>query len=436
VAGNGGLAPRKGQGRAVAAKNGKVARKRGSNDALPPEHARALHDLELHQLELETQNHALREWHHALEESRARYAELYDHSPVGHLTLDHDGFVRELNLATAALLEKQRRIVVDRPLRLFVTDESRARLDAHLRAIRAARRPITVELNLVTADRSLRTVELISAPPPEGSSLATFHSAMIDVSARRSDALLRDELLKAEQEARAQAERLNHVKQEFLSLVSHELRSPLAPMRMWVRALRAGGAGETLRQRAVEALDLCITVQAAMIDDLIDVARGQKGSLRVDRRPMDLQPVVAAAVETFTPAAAAKQITLQLEVDADPVSVSGDETRLQQIVTNLLSNAITFTNEAGHVTVTLHRRDDRVELCVTDDGRGLDDRQLARIFEPFQVGGGPMTITRSGLGLGLAVVRHLVERHDGTVLAESLGPGRGSRFLVTLPILP
>jgi PAS domain S-box-containing protein len=436
TSGGGSTGPRKGAARAGGA--GKAARKRGTNDAFAPDQSRAVHELELHQLELETQNRALREWHHALEESRARYADIYDHSPVGHLTLDAGGFVRELNLATAALLEKERRVVVDRPLRVFVTPESRDRLDVHLRAVRAAQRPTTVELSVVRADRSLRTVEVISAPPPEagvaGQAEGTFYSAMIDVSARRSDVQLRDEILKTEHEARVQAERLNHVKQEFLSLVSHELRSPLSPMRMWVRALRAGGAADTLRQRAVDALDTCITVQAAMIDDLIDVARGQLGTLRVERRPVDLRSVVSAAVETFAPLAAAKHILLGLRVDPGPLVVSGDETRLRQILTNLLSNAISFTGEAGEVTVTLRRRGDQVELEIHDDGRGMDERQLARIFEPLEVGDGPLSMTRGGLGLGLAVVRHLVERHDGKVVAESLGAGRGSRFVVTLPI--
>jgi PAS domain S-box-containing protein len=429
--------PRKARARVVAA-GAKTARKHGSNDALPPEQRHAVHELELHQLELETQNRALREWHVALEESRTRYVDLYDHSPVGHVTLDRQGFVRQLNLATAALLEKERRIVVNRPLRLFVTPESRDRLDAHLRVVRAAQRPTTVELTVVTADRGLRTVELISSPPQPalaGDAAGTFHSAMIDVSARRSDVQLRDEILKTEHDARVEAERLNHVKQEFLSLVSHELRSPLSPMRMWVRALRAGGAGEALRQRAVDALDTCITVQAAMIDDLIDVARGQQGKLRVERRPVDLQSVVGAAAETFAPAAAAKHIAIDLQVDPGPVVVAGDETRLQQIVTNLLSNAITFTSEAGHVTITLRRQGAEIELGIHDDGRGLDERQLARIFEPLHLGDGLFSVGRGGLGLGLAVVRHLVERHDGKVTAESLGEGRGSRFVVTLPIL-
>jgi signal transduction histidine kinase/ActR/RegA family two-component response regulator len=409
--------------------------------AVLEEHRRLVHELEVHQIELELQNRALREAQGLLEESRARYAELYDYAPIGHVTLDRSGVIRELNLTCAALLGKERRFLHEHPLRPLLAPRSRRALDAHLRACFKSPHPLNVELAIPLPNEDFRIVDLVSVPPaPHAGATGnersrTLHCAMIDVSERKRDERRQVELLEREREARVLAESANRIKQEFLAVVSHELRTPLAPMMMWVKALRAGGISDSLRARAVEALDTCLKVEAAMIDDLVDVARGQHGKLRIERRPIDMQSVVGAAIEALAPSAAAKQIAVTLEVDATPAWVTGDPTRLQQVIGNLLSNAIKFTREAGHVDLTLRTLGANVVLTVRDDGEGIHPTLLDGIFEPFRQHDNTAPRRHGGLGLGLTIVRQLVNQHEGKVEAASAGPGRGACFTVTLPCL-
>jgi PAS domain S-box-containing protein len=396
---------------------------------------RLLYELEVHKVELEMQNEALREDRELLEKSQTRYAELYELAPVGHLTLDRSGSVQELNIACAALLGKERTFLRGKLLRVRVAPGCRARLDAHIRACFLSQGPLSVELMVPLAGGGFRAVELVSAPAPPvaGETFPTFHSVLIDVSARKRDDERRDRQLRHEHEARVLAESVNRAKEDFLTVVSHELRTPLIPMMMWVRALRAGGMNETLRRRAIEAIDECLGAEVAMIDDLVDVARGRHGKLRIDQRLLDLQPIVSAAVEAIAPSAAAKQIELTMEVDAAPAWVTGDPVRLRQVVGNLLSNAVKFTREAGHVGVSLHAHVDDVVLTVRDDGEGIEAELLGGVFEPFRQFDQGTARRHGGLGLGLTIVRQLVEEHDGRVTAESAGPGRGSCFTVALP---
>jgi PAS domain S-box-containing protein len=398
------------------------------------EHQRMIHELEIHKIELEMQNQALREDREQLEKSRARYAELYDFAPVGHLTLDISGTITELNFACAELLGKTRGSAHSRPLRAFVAPQSREALDAHVRACGASDAPLVVELVVPVTGGGFRAVELVSARAPDGAKGSTaVHSVMTDVSDRKRDNERRDQLLRHEREARIVAEEVNRAKEDFLAVVSHELRTPLVPMIMWIKALRAGGMNDTLRQRAVEAIDTCLQVEVAMIDDLVDVARGQHGKLRVQQVPVDLQPITAAAIEAIAPSAANKRIELKLSVDPEPVWVAGDPMRLRQIVTNLLSNAVKFTREAGHVDVSLHTVGQEVVLTVRDDGEGIEESLLGDIFQPFRQHGMGTARRHGGLGLGLAIVHQLVGQHHGFVIAESEGKDRGACFTVTLP---
>jgi signal transduction histidine kinase/ActR/RegA family two-component response regulator len=333
------------------------------------------------------------------------------------------------------LLGKERGFVRGRSLRTLVAPQSRSRLDAHVRACFESDRPLSVELMVPLAGGEFRAIELVSVPPRPvaGEVFPIFHSVMIDVSARKRNDERREQQLQDEREARVLAEGVNRAKEAFLAVVSHELRTPLIPMMMWIRALRAGGMNDALRRRAIEAIDECLAAEVAMIDDLVDVARGRHGKLRVERSPLDLQPIVGAAVEAIAASAAAKQIELKLEVDAAAAWVVGDSVRLRQIVGNLLSNAVKFTREAGHVAVSLHGRGDDIVLTVRDDGEGIDAELLNYVFEPFHQYDLGTARRHGGLGLGLAIVRQLVEQHDGRVTAESAGRGRGSCFIVALP---
>ena len=238
----------------------------------------------------------------------------------------------------------------------------------------------------------------------------------------------------AEGRARAAAEAASRAKDAFLATVSHELRTPLSPILAWSRMLRQGTLGEEKARRALEAIERCARSQAQLVEDLLDVSRIITGKLRLDVRPVPLAPVVQAAVEVVRPAAEAKGLELQVVLDAEFGTVTGDPERLKQVVWNLASNAVKFTPTGGQVEVRLARVDGRVEIRVSDTGQGIPPDFLPQIFQRFEQADSTSTRAHGGLGLGLAIVRHIVELHGGTVHAESPGEGQGAVFTVALPL--
>jgi signal transduction histidine kinase/ActR/RegA family two-component response regulator len=241
-----------------------------------------------------------------------------------------------------------------------------------------------------------------------------------------------EQLLADEQSARLAAEAANRVKDEFLATVSHELRTPLTPILGWVRQLRDGGLSPAEERVALGTIERAGSSLVQLIDDLLDVSRITSGKLRLQPRPVEIVRVVAAAIEPMRPAAAAKGITLDVST-VEGLTVAGDPERLQQIVWNLVSNAIKFTDSGGRVKVDVSRVDAEVEIRVSDTGQGISEELLPHVFERFWQADGSSTRTFGGLGLGLAIVRHLVELHGGTVHAGSPGVGLGSIFRVRLP---
>ncbi len=242
-------------------------------------------------------------------------------------------------------------------------------------------------------------------------------------------------LLLREQEARAQLEEANRSKDEFLATVSHELRTPLNAILGWTRMLRTGVLhGEEKLQRALETIERNARAQTQLVDDILDVSRIIAGKLRVQVRHIDLRGVILAATDAVRPAAEAKQVELALDLRDEASDFHGDPDRLQQVVWNLLSNAIKFTPGRGRVVVELRRSNGHVEIAVSDTGIGIAHDFLPHVFDRFRQADSSSTRTQGGLGLGLAIVRHLVEVHGGTVGAESEGEGKGARFTVRLPV--
>ena len=227
----------------------------------------------------------------------------------------------------------------------------------------------------------------------------------------------------------------NRIKDEFLAILSHELRTPLNAVLGWAHMLRAGTIAPNVQHRALDALERNAKLQAQLVDDLLDVSRIMSGKLRIDSAPVDLAMVIAEAVDDVGPAAATRQLTLSVQVDADArVIVTGDDHRLQQIVSNLLVNAVKFTPANGRIDVELRHSAAVAEIIVRDSGEGIDPAFLPHVFDRFRQADSTRARKHGGLGLGLAIVRHLADAHGGTVSADSDGPGTGATFVVRLPI--
>ncbi len=241
-------------------------------------------------------------------------------------------------------------------------------------------------------------------------------------------------LYEAEQRARSQAERANRAKDEFLATLSHELRTPLNAMLGWVRLLRSGTLDEATARRGLEVVDRNVNHQAKLITDLLDISRIISGKLTLDMAVVDLAAIVASVVDAMRPSAEEKAVAVRSILTPGAVPINGDAERLRQVVANLLSNAVKFTPRGGHVTVRLERIGNRARLAVRDTGKGISRDFLPHIFERFRQADASSTRSEAGLGLGLTIVRHLVELHDGSVTAASAGEGKGATFTVDLPV--
>ena len=244
----------------------------------------------------------------------------------------------------------------------------------------------------------------------------------------------RGELLARERKARREAEAASQAKDEFLAVVSHELRTPLNTLRLWAGVLRNGPRDAQTIARAVDTIDRSAILQARLIEDLLDVSRIVSGRFRLAIERVDLAEIIGPAIETVRAAAENKTITLTTALDPAARSVLGDATRLQQVVWNLLSNAVRFTPAGGRVTVGLRRVGAEAELTVTDTGRGMAPGLLPRVFDRFRQGESGTMRSHGGLGLGLSIARQIVELHGGTIRADSQGEGRGATFTVCLPV--
>lgn len=259
---------------------------------------------------------------------------------------------------------------------------------------------------------------------------------VLDISERKTAEFERDRLLVAEQKARTTAEAANRMKDEFLAVLSHELRSPLNAMLGWLTLMRTKKFDAATTARALETVERNARAQAQLVEDLLDVSRIIQGKLRLNVRAVDLLPVISAAIDTVRPAALAKNIRLQPVLDPAADPVFGDSDRLQQIVWNLLSNAIKFTPKGGRVQIRLERVESYVEIVVADTGEGINPDFLPYVFDRFRQADSSITRSFGGLGLGLSIVRNLVDLHGGSVRVESPGEGQGTTFTVKFPISP
>jgi signal transduction histidine kinase len=300
----------------------------------------------------------------------------------------------------------------------------------------------TAATNLI---RDLGNVTLLERPAPTRSVVSAVRTA---IRSRQRQYQIRDQmeairiaqnerqkLLESERAARQEAERAGRIKDEFLATLSHELRTPLNAIFGWTQLIKMNPSDSEAISEGINVIDRNVRLQTELIEDLLDMSRIISGKVRLDMRRVQLPNVIDSALDSAMPALSAKNIRLEKVIASDVEYVSGDPGRLQQVLWNLLTNAIKFTPKGGKIQVLAHRVASRVEISVTDTGEGIAPEFLSQLFERFAQADASTTRNHGGLGLGLSIVRHLVEMHGGTIRAESPGVGQGATFVVSLPIL-
>ena len=367
-------------------------------------------------------------------EDRARVAGVqleatFDAISEGVCLLDSHGVVRRCNNALVTLAGRPATEIVGRPWADLVTTwlgATIATLPERLERDRAqADVPVGEQWLQVTADR---------VPRGNGPRTGTV-CTVSDITDRKRRDEQNTMLLARERAARNEAEAANRSKDEFLAVLSHELRTPLTAILGWVRTLRLRPAEGAALAHGLEVIERNTRMQAQLIEDLLDVSRIIAGKLTLERKPLPITAVVEAALEGVRGAADAHGVSLGVSVEEPGLRVEADAARLQQVFANLLSNAVKFTPGGGRVDVEVRRRADTVVVTVRDTGRGIPAEFLPHVFDRFRQADAGITRTKGGLGLGLAIVRHLVELHGGTVAAESAGEDQGASFSVALPAL-
>jgi PAS domain S-box-containing protein len=375
----------------------------------------------------------------AVRQSEARKTAMLESALDAVITIDQTGIILECNPAAEQTFGLARTEMIGKEMaELLIPPHMRA---AHRQGLAhylaTGEGPLLgkrVEVPALHATRGEFSIEVsITRIPLDGAPMFTAY--VRDITERKRAEEERARLLARERAARADAESANRMKDEFLASVSHELRTPLSAILAWSGLLRTGRLDAATSGRALETIERSTKLQAQLIGDLLDISRIVTGKLRLNVRPIELGPIVEAAIEAVRPAAEAKAIRIEPPREATVGPISGDPDRVQQILWNLLSNAVKFTSRGGCIRVELERTESRAQIRVSDTGKGISADFLPYVFDRFRQADSSSTRAHGGLGLGLAIVRHLVELQGGTVEAESPGEGHGATFRVSLPLL-
>ncbi|MED5619934.1 hybrid sensor histidine kinase/response regulator [Ideonella sp. BN130291] len=363
----------------------------------------------------------------AMRRSEAKFRAIYAQAPSGLCLLDPEGRLVDANPAMLKLLGRTAEQVVGRPLSGFAAPEWAERVDRCARHVGPG--TCTEEFPMLNGEGRTVHVEWTVSPQIEpGLSMGMAN----DVSARTLLEQQRQQLLDRERVARSAAERMNRMKDDLIAVLSHELRTPLNAIMGWTHVLQKRGAGEEV-MRGLDAIERNGQMQARMISDILDMSRLNLGKMPLSLALVDPAEVVASAVNALRPAMDERhnQLVLELAPAYRPIKV--DSARLQQVIWNLVSNAIKFSPEGGQIRVALKEEAGGVRLTVADQGQGIAPEFVALVFDRFSQSDAAGNKYRGGLGLGLSIVKHLVEAHGGSVSASSAGPGRGAVFEVLLP---
>jgi PAS domain S-box-containing protein len=382
-------------------------------------------ELSVHRVELELQNEELRAARVELESGLDRYTQLFDFAPIGYATLAADGTVREMNHVGAGQLYERRSRLIGRRFAQFISPADRPSFeDLFMTVLRSDRKETRdFELIQVGEERPSARITAVSLAGAEPTVLIAFE----DITAQKRS---EERLLRADAALRAADRR----KDEFLAVLSHELRTPLSTLLMYGQLLRQGELDNARVRSAAEAIERAARLQARLIDDLLDVSRIIAGKLSMQVEEVNIVAVTRAALDAVSKEAERRKIRLAVDLGANVPSTLGDSARLQQVVTNLLTNAIKFTPPEGEVRVQVQFADRLVRIQVEDNGAGIDPEFLPHIFERFSQADRTTTRTTGGLGLGLSIARSIVEAHHGSIRAASKGRAKGSSFLILLPI--
>jgi PAS domain S-box-containing protein len=370
----------------------------------------------------------------ALRESEERYRLLTELSPDGVVIAGPDGTIRFANPLILRMVGAAPEHVLGRNLFDFLAPEYQDHCRDCMINLMTGNAPATqVEAAFRSEDGRSFPVE-VNAVRFDWKSQPNAQIVIRDISGRKAAEAERERLLQQEKAAREEAESANRMKDEFLATISHELRTPLTSILGWAHMLTSGLLSDAQARHAAEVIAKSAQLQTRLVDDILDTSRIITGRLKLDAQPVEIERVFQAAVDVVRPSAEAKSIALSAVSDVQGVIVLGDASRLQQAIWNLLSNAVKFTNECGRVEARLGRAGKQIEITVSDTGIGIEPRFLPHVFERFRQADSAYTRQYGGLGLGLAIVRHIVEMHGGGVSASSPGRDQGATFKIRLPL--
>jgi PAS domain S-box-containing protein len=372
----------------------------------------------------------------AATQSQAYLAAIVESADDAIIAKSLDGIIQSCNATAERMFGYTAAELIGKPVRILIPPERQMEEDDILARLRRGEKIAHFETVRLTKTGKPLHVSLAVSPVRDASGRIIGASKIVrDITEQKRTAMERDHLLKAERDARADAERASRAKDAFVAVVSHELRTPLHAIASWAQLMRHQTADPTTVSRGIDVILRNSQLLGQVISDLLDVSRIVSGKLRLDLQDVYLPTLVDQAIATASPSADAKQIELRAEIDHATPPLNGDPARLLQIVGNLLSNAIKFTPSGGHVTVRVRVVENAAELTVQDDGLGIREEFLGQVFDRFNQADQSTSRRYGGLGLGLAIVKHLVELHGGHVGVTSEGEHRGSTFSVWLPLV-
>lgn len=370
------------------------------------------------------------------EKARLLLSAIVDSSPDAIMSFESDGTITSWNKGAERIYGYTEAEIVNRRMSILVPPELLAEQNQISSTLIRGESVTQYETERLRKDGTLFPISITASPVVNTEKRVIGFSAIAqDITPRRQAEREREQLLVRERVARREAETANRLKDEFLATLSHELRTPLTAILGWARMIRGGALSPARATQALEIIERNAQIQSQLINDILDVSRIITGKFTLDAKPITIAPVVNAALDVASHAAAAKHIMIETRFDDADARIYGDANRLQQIVWNLLSNAVKFTAPGGRITVDTRAAQNNLIIAVSDTGQGINREFLPFVFDRFRQADGSSTRAHGGLGLGLAIVRQIAEMHGGTVKVESAGEGEGATFTITLPLL-